>query len=270
MNVDRIVGDFLTIDKDQLVSWALKLMKKKDFTCLFVVDDNKKLAGIVTLKDIADRLGTTRTERLPAERLHLSSVMTINVISVNSETDVVEAAQIMLDNNISNLPVLAKNSGEIIGLLTKFDFVGLCQKIDDIPIEQIMSKNPFSVSPTERIVHARQIMLEKKISSLPVLDDGNLIGLISLDLIAHFLADFRAATPKKHQEERIRHLPVENAMHVDPVNMGPDSSVGEVAKLMLNESVKSVPIVDEIYNLIGIVTLTDFTRLVANRFKINQ
>ena len=80
MKVSEILQDNirkLTIDKNKLVSDALSLMDKHDLSMLLCVN-NEKLVGMITERDIADRLGSSRAKQLPASRIHVSGVMTYN------------------------------------------------------------------------------------------------------------------------------------------------------------------------------------------------
>ena len=71
----------ITIDKDQSLADALKLLRKNKVSRLPVLN-NKELVGIVSERDIANKLGSSKYESMPASRLHVSSVMVKDIISV--------------------------------------------------------------------------------------------------------------------------------------------------------------------------------------------
>ena len=131
-----------------------------------------------------------------------------------------------------------------------------------------MTETPNTISVTDRLVHARNILFDKKLSVLPVLDGENLIGLISEGMIARAFADFRNKVPSRHQEERLRYILVADALKTDPPTLKAEDSIGEAAKLMLEEGMRAIPIINDTDTLIGIVSKTDMVKLVKNNLKI--
>ena len=191
--------DIITIDKDQNLSDALKLLRKHNVSRL-PVTNNKQLVGIISERDIANKLGSSKYESMPASRLHISSVMVKDVITVPQTMQLDEVARIMLDKGIGSVPVTDED--KMVGIVSKADFVTLAVGIafDKITVKEIMSKELTVVSPTERIVHARRQMLETNVGRLPVVDDDALVGMItSKDLMRAFI-DFRKKVPEKYQK----------------------------------------------------------------------
>ncbi|MFB0561573.1 MAG: CBS domain-containing protein [Candidatus Lokiarchaeia archaeon] len=264
---DIMVKDLFFIDKDDMVSHAIDLMVKKRVSRLLVVDKGK-LVGIITEKDMVDRLGSSKMRSLQASSVHVSGVMSDNPITVTPQTDIVDAAKIMIDKQISSLPVVEK--GELLGVITKSTMTRLCLRVDDIFVGQIMTKFPITTTPFDRIVNVRRNMLERNISSLPVLENGELVGILTEGQIALYLAQFRESVPGKHQEERIRHVEVNEIMQKDPPILHPDNKVSEAADLMRKERVKSIPVINYEERLVGILTKTDLTRIVANKFALEK
>ena len=75
---------------------------------------------------------------------------------------------------------------------------------DKITVSEIMSNEVTSVSPQERIIHARRIMLESKVGRLPVIEDEKLVGMLtSKDLMRAFI-DFRKNVPEKYQKSQTK------------------------------------------------------------------
>lgn len=270
MKIEAILNEknVHTIDKDQLLSEALEKMEKNGIAHIIVTDDDK-LVGVVSIRDIADRLGSSKTERISPAGLHISSAMSINLITIESDIDVEDAANLMLKEKIGSLAVIKKidETDELVGLITKMDMVRLCSKVDTIRVSQIMTQNPYYVNATDRVIHARKIMFENRVSTLPVFEEGELVGIVDYNSIAKALAKFRDSVAKHHQSERIRHFLVNQVMNTAPPSLKPDATVSEAAELMLKEGLKGIPVLDESEDLIGIVTKTDMTELVANKFK---
>lgn len=256
--------DLILIDKDASLSFAIDLMVKNRVSRLLVLDEDK-LVGVLTERDILDRLGSSRLGALQASSIHVSSAMTLNPITISPESDVIDAAKIMLEKRISGLPVVDKE--ELVGLITKSTMTKLCSRVKNFTVSQLMTPNPITIPPYERITNARRIMLEKKISSLPVIEEGKLVGLITEGMIARYLAEFRDNVPRRYQDTRIKQIEVSNVMKkISPLY--PDEKISVAVEKFVKEKIKASPVVNTEGRLIGILTKTDFTRLVANKFAL--
>ena len=252
--------DIITIDKDQNLSDALKLLRKHNVSRL-PVTNNKQLVGIISERDIANKLGSSKYESMPASRLHISSVMVKDVITVPQTMQLDEVARIMLDKGIGSVPVMDED--KMVGIVSKADFVTLAVGIafDKITVKEIMSKDLTVVSPTERIVHARRQMLETNVGRLPVVDDDALVGMItSKDLMRAFI-DFRKKVPEKYQKSQIKELLVEDIMSINPTFVSKDMSITEVSNIIMKTGFNGLPVVENDV-VVGIITQTDILRLI--------
>ncbi len=110
--------------------------------------------------------------------------------TAETETEIIEAYQLMLVAQIRRLPVVA--SDQLVGIVTLsdlyrvFDLLSntdqtLSQKLEHMTVEEVMTPNPVTVAEDATIGEAAQRMLENKISGLPVLDPVgvNLVGIIT-------------------------------------------------------------------------------------------
>lgn len=117
----------------------------------------------------------------------------------------------------------------------------------NLKVEDIMSRNLVTVEPSEDLATANELMIEKNIRHLPVVDpSGNLKGIVSdRDLIryANFLKD--------HKISEVMSTKIETVTAED--------SLGDVATILLEGTLSSLPVVEGT-QLIGIVTPTDFVR----------
>jgi acetoin utilization protein AcuB len=118
--------------------------------------------------------------------------MTTGVITVNLDTSVTEAFRLMKENNIRRLPVMDAN--EVIGIVTMADLnqaspsAATSLSIHELnyllaktKIKDILPKKQqlFTVSSDSYIETAAKIMRKNRISSLPVIDDGKLVGIVT-------------------------------------------------------------------------------------------
>ena len=252
--------DLITVDKDQNLSDALKLLRKHNVSRL-PVTNNKELVGIISERDIANKLGSSKYESMPASRLHISSVMVKDVFTVPQTMQLEEVAKLMLDNGIGSVPVM--DDGKMVGIVSKADFVTLATGIafDKITVKEIMSKELIAVSSTERLVHARRQMLESHVGRLPVVDEEELVGMItSKDLMRAFI-DFRKKVPEKYQKSQIKEVLVEDIMSTNPTFVTKDMSITEISNIIMETGFNGLPVVED-DEVIGIITQTDILKLI--------
>jgi CBS domain-containing protein len=93
-----------------MVSEAAQLMLKKRVRRLLVVE-NKMLIGIVSHNDLPPQI---------KPQLRVQDIMTINPITVNENTDIIDAVSVMRQLNIGSLPVI-NDYGQAVGIITNYD-----------------------------------------------------------------------------------------------------------------------------------------------------
>lgn len=262
MQIKNLMSEeIITIDKDQNLSDALKLLRKHNVSRL-PVTNNKQLVGIISERDIAAKLGSSKYESMPASRLHISSVMVKDVFTVPETMQLDEVARLMLENGIGSVPVM-NDDDEMVGIVSKADFATLAVGIafEKITVKEIMSKDLTVVSPTERLVHARRQMLESHVGRLPVVEDEGLAGMVtSKDLMRAFI-DFRKKVPEKYQKSQIKEVLVEDIMSSNPTFTSKDATIADVARVMIETGYNGLPVVED-DNVVGIITQTDILRLI--------
>lgn len=119
----------------------------------------------------------------------VKEVMNRDVKTVRSTDTVKEAAKLMTEKKIGSL-VVVSGMGEVIGIITEKDVISKIvvfgRNADEVKVEEIMSKNIITASPNNTLEEAANLMTEKKIKKLPVVEDGSLVGIITAsDLIAY-------------------------------------------------------------------------------------
>ncbi|MEM3421112.1 MAG: CBS domain-containing protein [Candidatus Hadarchaeum sp.] len=263
MRVSQIMSSpVIALDKDRSLADAIDCMRRKQISRIVAVD-NDRVAGILTEKDIVRELGSLHAYRLPPSRLHISSVMTSDPISVAPEVTAKRAAELMLDHDISGLPVL--EGGKLVGIVTKMDFAKVCMDYDDVYVGQVMQASPITVSPGDRVIHARKLLLEEEILALPVVENRVLIGIVTTRDVAMKLAAFQEVVPDKYKSERIRNLLVGDIMTQPPTTARTDTKLPESAKLMLEKRFSALPVLNLDGELVGLLTKTELTELARER-----
>jgi acetoin utilization protein AcuB len=117
-----------------------------------------------------------------------------------------------------------------------------------------MTVSPFVVSSRHTLAEAHQLMREKNVRHLPVVDDGRLVGMVSQrDL--YLLETLKGVDPTAET--------VEEAMTTEPFAVPPDASLQEVASTMAGHKYGSAVVVDK-GAVIGVFTTTDALRALAS------
>ena len=102
---------------------------------------------------------------------------------VDDNIKVKEAARIMSNKNIGSLIVMKKN--KVVGILTERDILKSIEK-PGASVGTVMTKNMVFVDPNENLENAAELMTSNKIRRLPVIEKGELIGIVTAtDLIAN-------------------------------------------------------------------------------------
>jgi CBS domain-containing protein len=132
--------------------------------------------------------------------MKVQDVMTSEVKSCRQETNLAEAAAMMLEYDCGALPVV-DNENKVVGMITDRDIaIAAATKArlaSEIPVGEVISRKVYSATPDEDIHTALKAMRHEKIRRLPIVNrDGMLQGILSLNDIA-----LRA------EEERGRHHP---------------------------------------------------------------
>lgn len=104
------------------------------------------------------------------------------VYAVSPSQMVIEALDLMAARNIGAVMVLENN--RLMGIFSERDYArkGILKdrKAKSTPISEVMTANVFTVTPSDNLEDCMQLMTDKKIRHLPVLDDGRVIGLVSI------------------------------------------------------------------------------------------
>ncbi|MFH2044917.1 MAG: CBS domain-containing protein [Pseudomonadota bacterium] len=137
--------------------------------------------------------------------LIVKDIMKTNVITVIPETEIVQATKLLLENHINGVPVIDL-SGKLVGILCQSDIISQqkkfpiptlftfldgfipltsmkhiekeVQKIAAITVGDAMTVNPVTVKPDTSIEVVAALMVDNNFHTLPVVDDGKLIGIV--------------------------------------------------------------------------------------------
>lgn len=133
-------------------------------------------------------------------------------------------------------------------------------------IERRMTKNPVTITPDASVVEASDLMKKEKVHRLPVLDkEKNLVGVISEKDIL-FATPSPASSLSIHEMAYLlSKLTVKKIMSKNPVTISKDTPVEEAARLMVDQDLSCLPVVED-GKLIGIVSKSDMFKILLELF----
>lgn len=267
MKIKNIMSEnVVSIDKNLNICDCLRMMYKDNLSRIPVTatnEDNKKvLVGIISEKDIADKLGSAKYGNMAPSHFHVSTVMVKDLITVDENDDITDVAKILIKENIGALPVLS--DGEMVGIVTKSDFIYLCKAkaYEKISVKDIMTRDIISISADDRLVHARKVIMDSGVGRLLLTEDNELAGIITSKDIAKAFVSFRKHTPDKYQSSQIKELTAGDFMSTHVETISQYASIPQLADAMLETGYNGYPVVDDEDQIIGIVTQSDLLKLI--------
>ena len=122
----------------------------------------------------------------------VSDFMTKDLVTVRESDDLALAESLLRLGGIRHLPVVRDR--KLVGILTQRDVLRSGQwgtsAARELPVANIMTREPTSVRPGMALAHAARLMLERKYGCLPVCeDDGTLVGIVTEADFVRFAAD---------------------------------------------------------------------------------
>jgi len=105
--------------------------------------------------------------------------MTPKVITLNDTDSVLTGLKVLVKEGISGAPVVSKDD-RLIGMVTEFDLLLAIDHVgEEFPVSRVMHMEVVSVGPNLDLDEARRLILTHNYRRLPVVDGGNLVGVIS-------------------------------------------------------------------------------------------
>jgi len=265
---DIISKDYIKVDVNDFLSKFIgKAIKYPDDDAL--VFDKKQFKGVLKRQWLLE-------SKVDSSKTKVKKFVThVSVLDLGG--DIKEAAKLMYASDSRLLPV--KQKDQIIGVVKAKDIIKIIKGKGKA--EQVGSRKIIVLNENERYGNAINIMKEKKVGHVPVVDDkGEFIGVVTLkDWMKKYLvwpknSDFgvresgtksKSGTRAYKEKNNMLDLPVQNNMRIyGLVTASPNASVREIVDLMVEEEVPSVILVNE-NKPVGIVTIRDLLRLFVTK-----
>ena len=177
---DYMSAPIYVIERNEPIQRARNLMFKYAIGRLPVMDAGM-LVGIVTKYDITNRLNQAAPEwrRRPIDKVPIQVVMTEKPITIFPDATMPQAAELLIENGISGLPV--ERDGEIVGMITSRDIMKYFSEQDlKATVGDMMSKNVLRVHRHHTIGHVLEEMNVQGQSRALVYEDNTTpVGIVT-------------------------------------------------------------------------------------------
>lgn len=178
--VSSIVKDvfstkFKSVNQDDTLSACLSLLKEESTPVLVVLNSKGKYVGVIAHRWIA-------RSRYDPSTTKVKSLMR-SAPTVSLQDSLSKVARLMITSGISQLPVF---SGEkLAGIVTDEDVIqgAVIGNWGSTKVEEVMTKKPFLVEEDESVGAVLSLFREHDISHAPVVSDGSLVGIVSIQNI---------------------------------------------------------------------------------------
>ena len=252
---------------------AREVMSDQKIKTLLIAEKDQ-LLGVVTQRGLIRIDFSVLGEEVCDDSVDLTEnkidcIMTRNPRIIQSDSSIPKAARVMLENRIAALPVIEDE--RLIGILNSSDLMRFiiyaCPLLEkEILVDQYMSDEVISANPKTTLLEAHRITGVKRIRTLPVLENDQLVGIVTrTDLVS---SDPSRLASKEHQDLLLKILlqPVEKVMKKNLITISPDAPIAEAARLMLENVVHSLLVVDEDQKLVGVLTESDLFLMIVQKF----
>ncbi|MGD9250857.1 MAG: CBS and ACT domain-containing protein [Desulfobacterales bacterium] len=150
--------------------------------------------------------------------MKIEDLMICEPITITATTTVEEALACMKTNSVRHLPVVDADQ-KLLGFVTLADLKqGLIPSmVSDLTLTDLMIKKPITVAPDRDIEIAAQLIYKHKIGGLPVVEEGRLVGIITVtDLLGAFINMMGLLSASSRVDVLIDHEPgsLKNAIHL--------------------------------------------------------
>ncbi len=275
-------GEIMTIAKRSVITASLTtsvydvvhIMAKEGFRRIPIVDPGtKRLQGIVTSRDIVNYLGGGEKFQIIQQKFKGSFFKAINEPvkaiarpnppSVKTTDTIGNAVRLMKQHRVGGLPVV-DNANRIWAIVTERDTLNLFKgKISRVKVADLMTKNVVTATPRTTIFEAERTMIEKNFRRLPIVSDGNIVGIVTaMDVVRFFGSGEVFQHLRSGTMLQVLQTPALKIGAKNVIMIASDADLGEAARVMNEKNIGALLVVDG-EKLIGIITERDFFKLIG-------
>ena len=250
------------IERNEPIQRARNLMFKYSIGRLPVMD-NGKLVGIVTKYDITNRISQAAPEwrRRPIDKVPIQVVMTEKPITIFPDATMPQAAELLIENNISGLPV--ERDSQIAGMITSRDMMRYFSEQDiKATVGDLMTRNILGVHRHHTIGHVLEEMNVQGQSRALVYEDNNTpVGIVTRSGLTfseimgpkdemetkNIKMTRKESTAGRKQYRYIKQMPfvAEDIMTAPIFTIGAEEKAVVASHMLVEKSIIGMPVVDK-------------------------
>ncbi|HET7643584.1 MAG TPA: CBS domain-containing protein [Nitrososphaeraceae archaeon] len=272
-----ISREIISLESDNTLLDARNFIIRYNISRVVVLDNNKKLAGIITEKDISKFLYSTFTDKRLSE-ISIKDIMTKKLLTADMNSSINDSIKIMIDNNISSV-IVTDNENNPKGIITKTDLVEYCayHLKNKFITKDSMSKKVHTVFPDENIHMIILLMNTFKISRIIVIEHDKPIGIVTyrnLLPLANFFVEKTKNSKGAQTINNQRFIPSglnsilisQDIMTSTLLTVSENTDLSDAAKIMIRNRISGLPVVNNKGLLTGILTKTDIVKTLYKEF----
>jgi len=274
------------------VTEAVELLLDQDYRALPVVDEERRVVGILTDGDLLHKAGLlpiSAQQALTTSELYhhltmmrrakvtVGHLMTAPPITVQATTSTTEAVQLMVQHDVKRLPV-ADEKGRLLGIVSRLDLFRVMAQppVAEAPrrppppgthvtVGEIMMRQVPTVrtdAPLAEVVdmivttaQRRVVVVDDEQRVVGIITDGDLLKRAAEAERGGILQALASRVPASQQEGaiRLRQRTASELMTPQPVSVRPDTPLLDALQLLLEHRIKRLPVVDDEGRLVGLL-----------------
>lgn len=264
----------ISVPRTMTILAAVETMTRYGFRRLPVTDPGTgKLRGILTSGDVINFMGGGDKHRLvqvkhngnliAAVNESVREIMTSRLITLPETATISDAISIIVTKKTGGLPI-AGTDGVLTGIVTERDVLrSLAAEKSTLRVEDVMTGALRVTHPDCPIGEVTREMTRHRFRRLPVVSDEVLYGIITATDIMRYLGSREVfARISTGDISEVTGLPVRTLIAGDLFTVGPEKSIRDAARQMLEKNVGALPVIEDT-RLIGLVTEFDLVRALA-------
>ena len=174
-------------------------------------------------------------------KFKVRDVMVSDVISVTVPGTRDNVLKIFKDKQVSGVPAVKEN-GDLVGIVTRVD---LLHHPEEEQIALLMTRDPITIGPEENLSEAARLIVENNIRRVPVVDKGDLIGIVTIADIIKVISTIEDDST------------IESCVYDGVISIWDETPLPVVGKIMELASIAAAPLINSDQDLSGIITDRD-------------
>lgn len=224
------------------------------------------IKGIVITRDIIDFLGGGESYNLILQKHKgnflaainesVREIMSKDVIAIRDDYSVGTTLTKLVDENVGGFPILNKYD-KVVGIVEEEDFVyNIAGVWSGISVSETMTSDVITITPGTTLKDTSRFMIKNYRRRLPVMSEGELIGIVStFDIIEYFGSSLMLERMKTSAEDALS-IRIQELMNKNPITIAPDADIGQAVDLMKRSGIGFLPVVQD-HDIRGVITERD-------------